>query len=129
MQDQIRLTNAAQLRPFSRRQQLTVVVKASPGLAFLNRPDNSMPIRSPGPCLALWSGEGSERSHNGFRNHINCEQHLAGRFYLFRRDSNMARLSGTAAMTHLRFQISDLRDDGEAFKIGFSTMRCLRSEI
>ena len=78
-----------------------------------------MPIRSPGPCLAIRYGEGSERSHNGFRDHFNCEQHLAGRFYLLRRDSNMARLSGTAPMTNLRFHISDLRDDDEAFQDRF----------
>ena len=75
-----------------------------------------MPIRSPGPCLANWYGEGSERSHHGFRDYSDRKQHPLSRFHLFRRDSNMARLSGTAAMTHLRFQISDLRDDDEAFK-------------
>ena len=75
-----------------------------------------MPIRSPGPCLAIRYGEGSERSHHGFRDYSHRKQHPLSRFHLFRRDSNMARLSGTAAMTHLRFQISDLRDDDEAFR-------------
>jgi hypothetical protein len=43
--------------------------------------------------LHLLPGEGSERSHHGFRDHSYSEQHPTGRLHLFCRDSHLARLN------------------------------------
>jgi hypothetical protein len=69
-----------------------------------------------GPRLAIPPGTGSERSHNGFRDHSYCEQHPTGGVHLFCRDSDLARLGGgNAAME--KSQISYLKDDASGYLI------------
>ena len=62
-----------------------------------------------GPCFAHSDGTGSERSHNGFRDHSHSEQHPISGVHLFCRDSDLVRLSaGSPAIEDLRSHISTM---------------------
>ena len=111
-------------RPFNKRgrpkRQHWLGVSA---MAFVTRVRTSSGLQ-----FAFPSGRGSERSHNGFRDHSHSEQHPTGGVHLFRRDSDLAgleKLLGVhlsylrseicARRLGLRFEICDLRYAPSAF--------------
>ena len=59
--------------------------------------------------LHLLPGEGSERSHHGFRDHSYSEQHPTGRLHLFCRDSHLARLN-ESMLNHEGGLLRDVED-------------------
>jgi len=69
--------------------------------------------------FAFPSGRGSERSHNGFRDHSHSEQHPTGGVHLFRRDSDLAGLE-TLLGVHLSYLRSEILTGrlGLRFEIG-----------
>lgn len=93
MPDQIRLTKWHHLRPLGQSADILHIAEMSiQACRFRIAPANAARGTVFGLCFALPTGEGSERSHNGFRDHSYCEQYPTGGLYLFRRDSDLAGL-------------------------------------
>lgn len=133
MKDQIRPTKSGSITAVVPSGENDTSRKRLSRLVVWKRPVNRAAIRAPGPCLALWVRRRVGKESHGFRNHPNRKQHRPGRLYLFRRDSNLARLSGKAAMANLRFQISnweqtahfsDQRSNAVVERSARSALRC-----